>query len=1578
MSLNLGGSQRGTKGKDETATSENSSSWNAVEKSMLKYDSGMIEDFADDINTLLVFAGLFSAVVTAFVIVSYTMLQPDNTQLSVQLLSVLAIRAGGSTGSNSFLNSTAATLPSSIIFRASAAAISINALWFTSLVLSLASALYGILAKQWCREYLKWNAVLSDPSENVLVRQMRVEAWMQWKVPLLIAAIPALLEVALILFLSGMIIFFWTLETTVAAILTALIGILLAVAVAVTILPVFAPHCPYRSTTGWALLKCWNFFVRVWRKSQLPDNWRGRELEVLNGVSQLTQSIDGLGFSPSYLSTAQAAYARSTQVGIRLRALSWTYQDSSSSNAQLSDDIMNCIPSFHDTPSGISDSPTLNLLSSLLAVSTICGTELSLREAFGDPFTSEFRLWSVEMGKFVASYSFRTPDAEYHQFGSPSPFLSHPLICTGNNSEAYLWPARRLLMEDLRRALPVSSADSWFQEDNNARLLVLVLCLLRSHGTSDSAEYYTKCRLDLIDIMSTAYRALGPIKAAYQTGVIPMMMEVLCLSVHRISVDIHTYHVFDEGPPYLSYFPPIMTFALEVFRQNQEYSRPNERHLFVMAADAVLRYLIDDRRKAKVVISEFTTEESEAVGRVFIAMTAAAQISLDKGYKNFGAYVHLPWLSSLIQLFDNRWPHSIRRHNTLSLPLDAKTGIIWLQGIEDTFLQLISLLQKNVEAGLITSKNRLVGLDFHTLLTIVGSPKLPPASQYDLSRADSMFSTFCTELGMHAEATQVLPAAAEPTRDGEGSPDAAAPGRVLPVDLPAVDQGACLLAYLEAIHRLSRTIQTPSSHCPELQPERKDCNPPKVAMPLSVGRRRRSRDGEAKHGNKMSAPTGWAAVEESTLSYDDEMISDFADDIDTLLVFAGLFSAIVTAFVIVSFVMLQPDNTQLSVQLLAVVAIRSGGFPGSDSFLNSTAATLPISTSFQAPPSAIAINALWFTSLWCRDYLKWNAVFSDARENVLVRQIRFELWERWKVSAFIVAIPALLEVALVLFLAGMIIFLWTLESTVAIILTIIIGLSLGVALAATVLPVFYVHCPYRTPTGWAFLKLWKLVCRLWQKSELPEDWRRRELEVLGWIPSITVPLDGAVLGFSVSGYSDSVWPSSIQVGIHLRALSWAYQGSGGTNLTDDIVECVSSLHSDSTGPFDPALNLLSSFLALYVVSPTGLAFEEAFINPLCRRLSLPNTWGLTVSYTFRIADDDYYRNDYPPPFLHHPFLPTENSSDTHQWLTRRLFIEDLRYLIATLASQQQWWLGSDDTVKLIVLVLCLLRCHGVGSAQHYAKTRQDLMEILSTVYKVLGPFDTAYESGLIPMVAEMLCLLVGQDSGITVNIDTCNVEIIETPPLDLAEPLVSFAVQVFEQNPDYSRPNERHLFVMAVDAVLRRLIQDEKARQASSVQFLSVEVTTTTFSCMVSAAQLSLTRSYPNCGAYVGVPWLSSFVQLFVQYRSSEQRFRSSAAQIADIHFMKNIAHIFLQLLSLLKESIQADLITGERTREDFDVLLELVGNPELPPVLYDWVDDYVPSAGRPDLIRHAKIIDALYAVPLEGDFTDFVPSAGR
>ena len=210
-------------------------------------------------------AGLFSAILTAFLVQTYPMLQADGTNTTNQLLALSVstqLRTAGTIISDT-LNQTLTTLVDAVStsFSPSTATRWINILFFLSLVFSLAAALFSILAKQWIREYLKWNSPLALPRENVLVRQIRIEAWEDWQVSTVLSSIPILLELGMILFLAGVILLLWTLDNIVAITITVFVSLFLAAFAAFTVIPILSRRCPYRSPTVWACCVALRFLV---------------------------------------------------------------------------------------------------------------------------------------------------------------------------------------------------------------------------------------------------------------------------------------------------------------------------------------------------------------------------------------------------------------------------------------------------------------------------------------------------------------------------------------------------------------------------------------------------------------------------------------------------------------------------------------------------------------------------------------------------------------------------------------------------------------------------------------------------------------------------------------------------------------------------------------------------------------------------------------------------------------------------------------------------------------------------------------------------------------------------------------------------------------------------------------------------------------------------------------------------------------------------------------------------------------------------------------------------------------------
>lgn len=215
-------------------------------------------------------AGLFSAVVTAFIIESYQWLEQNDDQLSTLLLAQISRQLAGG-GANQALIDAAEGRGT---FNANLSSIWINVLWTTSLLFSLTAALAGIIVKQWLREYLMWDSVLSPSREAVLLRHIRYDAWEKWKVPEIISMVPAILEFALVLFLGGAVTLLWTLNSAVAIVVTILGVVFFFLACAANFLPILFHRCPYKSATGWMCVLVWGHACR-WYAS-LRERYRSQ------------------------------------------------------------------------------------------------------------------------------------------------------------------------------------------------------------------------------------------------------------------------------------------------------------------------------------------------------------------------------------------------------------------------------------------------------------------------------------------------------------------------------------------------------------------------------------------------------------------------------------------------------------------------------------------------------------------------------------------------------------------------------------------------------------------------------------------------------------------------------------------------------------------------------------------------------------------------------------------------------------------------------------------------------------------------------------------------------------------------------------------------------------------------------------------------------------------------------------------------------------------------------------------------------------------------------------------------------
>lgn len=209
-------------------------------------------------------AALFSGILTAFNVQSYPLLQRTALDPTTVALQHISLQLQSFVVSPYFVNSTHPAISVAPILpgappSAPPYAIRLNVLLFSSLILSLASTVIGILVKQWLCEY---NSGLTGSSrEAAQLRQYRLKNLAKWRVSQIIGLIPILLLISLALFLAGVLLLAWALHPEVALVTSILVAIVAVSTAVVTLLPLCTSDCAYLSPQTRAILSLWRRII---------------------------------------------------------------------------------------------------------------------------------------------------------------------------------------------------------------------------------------------------------------------------------------------------------------------------------------------------------------------------------------------------------------------------------------------------------------------------------------------------------------------------------------------------------------------------------------------------------------------------------------------------------------------------------------------------------------------------------------------------------------------------------------------------------------------------------------------------------------------------------------------------------------------------------------------------------------------------------------------------------------------------------------------------------------------------------------------------------------------------------------------------------------------------------------------------------------------------------------------------------------------------------------------------------------------------------------------------------------------
>ncbi|KAJ7466626.1 hypothetical protein B0H11DRAFT_2307281 [Mycena galericulata] len=159
------------------------------------------ESWKADMEGMLIFSGLFSASLTAFIIESYKNLQPDSGELTVAAISQVSQQLAAIASGKTFVIQAAAS------FTPTSESLWCNALWFISLALSLTCALLATLVEQWAREFLHKTEMRPSPVRRVRIFSFLYFGLKRFRMHTIVDAIPFLLHASLLLFFAGLVAF---------------------------------------------------------------------------------------------------------------------------------------------------------------------------------------------------------------------------------------------------------------------------------------------------------------------------------------------------------------------------------------------------------------------------------------------------------------------------------------------------------------------------------------------------------------------------------------------------------------------------------------------------------------------------------------------------------------------------------------------------------------------------------------------------------------------------------------------------------------------------------------------------------------------------------------------------------------------------------------------------------------------------------------------------------------------------------------------------------------------------------------------------------------------------------------------------------------------------------------------------------------------------------------------------------------------------------------------------------------------------------------------------------------------------
>ncbi|KAG2138580.1 uncharacterized protein EDB93DRAFT_1090530, partial [Suillus bovinus] len=160
-----------------------------------EHDSEFLERYTTDMDIVLIFSGLFSAVSTSFIVAMESNLSPDPSDTTNALLKQLV-----QIGSGNLVAAGSKPADPGSTWSPNAPTLWIQTIAYASLSMSLLAAFGAVLGKQWLGYYKSNRYGRGSQEERGKRRQEKFDGLVTWYFDAVVQSFPVLLQISLLLF----------------------------------------------------------------------------------------------------------------------------------------------------------------------------------------------------------------------------------------------------------------------------------------------------------------------------------------------------------------------------------------------------------------------------------------------------------------------------------------------------------------------------------------------------------------------------------------------------------------------------------------------------------------------------------------------------------------------------------------------------------------------------------------------------------------------------------------------------------------------------------------------------------------------------------------------------------------------------------------------------------------------------------------------------------------------------------------------------------------------------------------------------------------------------------------------------------------------------------------------------------------------------------------------------------------------------------------------------------------------------------------------------------------------------------